>query len=132
MNKRWLIEPLDYASVARSRHEFSAWLSEHVSAANPLLEYELVFGELLTNAVRYGARPVHAEIAVRTDELSITVEDSGNCFDLNKISDAKPLAEGGRGLEIVKTLASRLSVADGPDKVCTIVATMPILAPALP
>jgi anti-sigma regulatory factor (Ser/Thr protein kinase) len=127
MNIRWWVEPQDYASVARSRHEFGAWLREHVSAANPLMEYELVFGELLTNAVRYGASPVHAEIALRPRELCITVEDWGKCFDLEKIADPKPLAEGGRGLEIVKTLAGRLSVEGGADKPCTIVATMAIL-----
>jgi anti-sigma regulatory factor (Ser/Thr protein kinase) len=128
MNKRWLVEPLDFESVARSRHEFRAWLSEHVSAANPLMEYELIFGELLTNAVRYGASPVHAMITLRPRELCITVEDWGKCFDLASLKNAKPLAEGGRGLEIVKRLAGRLSVEDGPNNPCTIVATMPILA----
>ena len=127
MQERWLI-PLDFASVARTRHEFRKWLERCVGNDQPLTEYELVFGELVTNAVRYGRAPINVEVECSEHRLKIRVEDWGGCFEIAKVRPVQPLAEGGRGLEIVKTLASNVTVDDGANHPCVVVATMDMVA----
>jgi anti-sigma regulatory factor (Ser/Thr protein kinase) len=127
MRERWLIS-LDLASVTRTRHEFRKWLERCVGNDHPLTEYELVFGELVTNAVRYGRAPINVEAECSERRLSIRVEDWGSCFEIAKARPARPLAEGGRGLDIVKALASDVTVNDGADHPCVVVATMDLVA----
>jgi len=127
MQERWLI-PLDAASVARTRHEFRKWLEGCVGTDLPLTEYELVFGELVTNAVRYGRAPINVEAEYVERRLKIRVEDWGGCFEIAKARPQAPLAEGGRGLDIVKTLASNMTVKNGADHPCVVVATMDLVA----
>jgi anti-sigma regulatory factor (Ser/Thr protein kinase) len=126
--ERWQVEPLDFLAVHRCRGRFAAWLASRVSAGNPLFEYELVFGELLTNAVRHGSRPVHVEVDIRSEQIRISVEDFGECFDLSDRRSSTTYAQSGRGLDIVKQLAAHLSVSDGPNAPCRVEARMTLLA----
>ncbi len=120
----WQVDPLDFYEVHRCRARFRAWLDSHVDERNPTLEYEVIFGELVTNAVRYGASPVHIEVEHDAVQLSISVEDSGACFDLDADRTRGSYAESGRGLDIVKRLATHLAVTDGPNNPCRIEARM--------
>jgi anti-sigma regulatory factor (Ser/Thr protein kinase) len=120
----WQVEPLDFHEVHRCRAKFSAWLASHVDKRNPIFEYEIIFGELVTNAVRYGASPVHVEVARDARELSISVEDYGTCFDLTANRGPATFAQGGRGLDIVKHLVTHLAVSNGPNHPCRVEARM--------
>lgn len=124
----WQVDPLDFYQVHRCRARFRAWLDSHVDERNPIFEYELIFGELVTNAVRYGASPVHVEVEQNADQLSISVEDFGKCFDLDADRTQTSQAEGGRGLDIVKRLATHVAVTDGHNNPCRIEARMALFA----
>ncbi len=124
----WQVDPLDFHEVHRCRASFSAWLESHVDKRNPIFEYELIFGELVTNAVRYGASPVHVEVEQNADQLSISVEDFGTCFNLEEDRTNAWYAESGRGLDIVKKLATHLAVTDGRNNPCRVEARMALVA----
>ncbi len=127
MRTHWRVEP-DSGAIHTVRHAFAEWLRQAVNGANPLLEYEIVFGELVTNAVRYGKRPVDVDVDVEPRKLTIRVEDWGECFDLSQPVHASSRSEGGRGLEIVKSLASAVRVEAGAEHPCVVVATLDVLA----
>ncbi len=84
---------------------------------------ELVFGELVTNAVRYGDEPMGVCVDLADTSLTIVVENSGECADL-EIRTPSPSAEGGRGLVIVRALVSGLKIERTPEIACRITATM--------
>jgi anti-sigma regulatory factor (Ser/Thr protein kinase) len=70
--------------------------------------------------VRYGASPVHVEVGHDADQLCISVEDFGTRFDLDADRTRALQAEGGRGLDIVKRLATHVAVTDGRNHPCRI------------
>ncbi len=91
--------------------------------------HELVFGELVTNAVRYGDEPMGVSVEVDDALLKIVVENAGSCAN-GEAFVAGAHAESGRGLSIVRALVSRLEIERTRDVACRITATMPVRAAA--
>jgi serine/threonine-protein kinase RsbW len=77
---------------------------------------ELLVSELVTNAVRHGARDVHESILVHArchdDHVRVEVCDEGPGFDPGP-DPRGPLEPGGNGLLLVETLAARWGVDPG-------------------
>ena len=65
---------------------------------------ELLVSEVVTNAVRYAARPVTLRL-LRTDVLRCEVGD--DVPQLPRLRQARATDEGGRGLYLVNRLARR-------------------------
>ncbi|GAC1307957.1 MAG: hypothetical protein NVSMB19_20940 [Vulcanimicrobiaceae bacterium] len=86
--------------------------------------HELVFGELVTNAVRYGDEPMCVFVEFDETFVKIVVENAGECASC-ELHVANSSAEGGRGLHIVRALVSRLEIERTADVPCRITATMP-------
>ena len=107
MEKRWSLKRGDFAAVGRWRKEFRTFMNEHLPA--DMVAHELVFGELVTNAVRYGEDPMSAAVTIRDGMTRIDVESGGPGFDLYECLARTPTANGGRGLHIVKNLSESLS-----------------------
>jgi anti-sigma regulatory factor (Ser/Thr protein kinase) len=126
MHERWRVSPLDFPAVHHTRHAFARWLRDNVGGDRPMIEYEIVFGELLTNAVRFGKEPIYVDLKLDAAQLSIRIEDWGDCFKREHPARALPLAEGGRGLEIVRLLAAYVRIEDGEGNPCKVVAIMPL------
>lgn len=117
---------MDYETSCAYRREFSRMLArDDRRDARVSGLPELVFGELVTNAVRYGDEPMGVCVELDEASLKITVENSGACADCMPYA-AGPNAEGGRGLLIVRALVSRLDIEVTPDVPCRITATMPV------
>lgn len=122
MIRRWQLVPRDYEGVRARRKEFRAFLIGHRAIVS-IGTFELIFGELATNAVRYGVNPMWATATVSDSTVSIDVEDSGDCFDLNcRLADG-PRTESGRGLSIVQSLADTLVVTHST-AACHVTATL--------
>ncbi|MFI9155392.1 SpoIIE family protein phosphatase [Streptomyces sp. NPDC053367] len=66
---------------------------------------ELVVSELVTNAIRYGARPIRLRLIHDTDTLICEVSDSNHTAP--HLRRAKTWDEGGRGLLLVAQLTQR-------------------------
>lgn len=126
MRNQWILRRRDYRTSSSYRREFARLLAETLgddASAQGL--YELVFGELVTNAVRYGDEPMCAWVDVDLDEgiVRIVVENAGGCAN-REPRVALPSSEGGRGLHIVRALVERLDIESTPDVACRVTATM--------
>jgi anti-sigma regulatory factor (Ser/Thr protein kinase) len=125
MIRKWALHRRDYAESCERRRAFVAFLSEHFEPTNTEV-HELVFGELVTNAVRYGDNPMSVSVAVTGDAVRIEVENSGGCFDLSRELKNAPRNTGGRGLRIVRALVDELQVEEPEDDRCRVVVRLPL------
>ncbi|MFF8190877.1 SpoIIE family protein phosphatase [Streptomyces bobili] len=96
--------PADPSLVAPIRKQavdqLARWeLSEHSFTA------ELVVSELVTNAIRYGARPIRLRLI--HDATTLICEVSDNSHTAPHLRRAKTFDEGGRGLLLVAQLTQR-------------------------
>jgi anti-sigma regulatory factor (Ser/Thr protein kinase) len=73
---------------------------------------ELLVSELVTNAVQHGRGPIEVRL-LRGTSLIIEVADSSLAPPLIRMPDT--LAETGRGLQLIKSLAQRWGVRRGTD-----------------
>lgn len=85
-------------------------------------DVRVILSELLQNAIQHGCtlqqQKVYMNVRISDrDMLSITIQDNGNGFDVLKVLEGEQkrqpcsryeLAEGGRGLQIVKSLSDEL------------------------
>lgn len=75
---------------------------------------ELVFGELIGNAVRHTAGKVTVRLDWRTTYPELTVLDSGEGFDFEAHLPDDVLSEAGRGLFLVNALTREFEVKKAP------------------
>ncbi|WP_254400986.1 SpoIIE family protein phosphatase [Streptomyces sp. AC555_RSS877] len=98
----WLLEPED-AAPGRARRlvrrALERWGLEELSDS-----VELLVSEVVTNAVRYAARPVTLRL-LRTEVLRCEVGD--DVPQLPRVRQARPIEEAGRGLYVVNQLSRR-------------------------
>lgn len=85
-------------------------------AGDALLDFVLAIQELMTNAVRHGGGWGRVRLRRVEDRLVCTVTDHGAGFptqpDLSALPDV--VAEGGRGLFLVRRLTHSMRVSSGP------------------
>ncbi|MFF0750538.1 SpoIIE family protein phosphatase [Streptomyces sp. NPDC004267] len=100
----WDIDP-DPAKVAGARASSHAQLERWGLGA---LDFavELIVSELVTNAIRYGAPPVHLRL-LRDKDRALICEVSDGRETSPHLRRARPDEEGGRGLFLVAQLADR-------------------------
>lgn len=90
------------------------------------LRCELALAEAFTNAVRHAHEgqssevPIDIEVAILDDCIEMRVWDRGPGFDLEKkltqmVSNEENETGGGRGLQLMKSIADRLSYARTTD-----------------
>ncbi|MFI8947165.1 SpoIIE family protein phosphatase [Streptomyces sp. NPDC053750] len=95
--------PADPAAVSRVRAEatrqLAAWGLDDIA-----FTAELVLSELITNAIRYGAEPIHVRL-LRDRSLICEVSDGSSTAP--HLRYAATTDEGGRGLFLVAQLAER-------------------------
>ena len=103
----WHFESDDAGSAADARFAFSSHLRRRASSAELLEKAELVFGELVGNVVRHAPGPIEIELLWRDGEPFLIVRDRGPQFDIGDFSLPRdPLAEGGRGMFLIRCYAS--------------------------
>lgn len=121
MTRHWSIAKGDQREAERARHEFCADLT---GSADGLFDAELIFGELVANAVKCARSSVSVELVIKRN-TTLRVTDDGDCFDLDSIGPKPYYSVGGRGLYIVQSLARRLTVNLADDK-CEVTAVLPL------
>jgi anti-sigma regulatory factor (Ser/Thr protein kinase) len=105
----WTIAVGDHAAAYKARREFAEQLRSVPWKRADYASSELIFGELVHNAVRHAAAEVHVELYV-DDAVRLRVRDDGPGFRVDDTKPAPPHAETGRGLGIVRAVARDLSV----------------------
>lgn len=86
--------------------------SEHLQLSGMSDEVTLVVSEMVTNAVRHAAPPVHLEVETTDDEVLVAVCDGSPVPPAMR--DADEEAEGGRGMALVDLLAAEHGVRAQP------------------
>lgn len=126
--RAWRIPRGDFAAASAARQEFAAYLHVQAIDTSKLDDAELIFGEIVSNAVRCARSSVEVELSGGS-WATLRVIDDGDCFDESRIAPCSPQAEGGRGLYIAKTLARAFSLSIAYGK-CIVAVILPVRVPA--
>ncbi|NYV76599.1 SpoIIE family protein phosphatase [Streptomyces sp. UH6] len=115
--------PADPALVAAIRKQAVKQV-EHWGLEEATFTAELVVSELVTNAIRYGARPIRLRLIHGASTLICEVSDTSHTAP--HLRRARTFDEGGRGLLLVAQLTQRWGTRHTPDGK-TIWAELPLL-----
>jgi len=124
--RSWTFDSADAVTAQRARADFAALLAERGVQSDDLFTAELIFGELLSNVVRYA--PGGIEVVLDwSDASAATLHflDRGHGFILMPRLPSDMLSERGRGLFLVWTLSEEFNVtkrADGGSHVRVVLA----------
>ena len=86
--------------------------SEHLQLQGLSDDVALVVSEMVTNAVRHAAPPVHVEVETTDDEVLVAVCDGSPVLPVRREADEE--AEGGRGMLLVDLLTADHGVRPQP------------------
>jgi len=118
---RWILMPGDLASVPLLRHRIMVLLDRRAPRGQDLWSAELVVAELLSNAALHASTPTtvalrwtadHPLLSLTGDQAASTRllgDEQGN--DQSEAAHPPAMADGGRGLYLVTSLALGISVA---------------------
>ena len=113
--ERWRFDAGDVSTATRARRAFCASLRSRGIAAKMLPNAELIFGELIGNAIRHAPGIVDVVVDYSTDQPVLHVLDRGVGFRHISRLPADPLSESGRGLFIISSVAEDFTVTLRPD-----------------
>jgi anti-sigma regulatory factor (Ser/Thr protein kinase) len=122
--REWRIGRGDLKGAAAARRDFSRYLRAKPGGEDEHYDAALIFGELVSNAVKCARTSVSVELT-ENGWTELRVTDDGDCFDTLNIRPQPLEAQSGRGLYIVNLLARRLDITRG-DRCCEVRAVLPI------
>jgi signal transduction histidine kinase len=127
-NESWSVERSDFLAAAKARAAFRACLGRIGAPGADIDGAEIIFGELLTNALRYSGSAATAELNCRNARFVLEVRDAGCGFDPEEVASGVRLgdADGGRGLSIARQLSGALEVTASKAG-CRVVAALPVV-----
>jgi anti-sigma regulatory factor (Ser/Thr protein kinase) len=111
---RWPFEVDDRAAATRARGEMVAALERRGVAELDRTIAELVYAELIGNVKRYAPGQIDVALDLSGEYAVLHVVDTGPGFQHNARLPADALAENGRGLFIVATIAEEFAVTRCP------------------
>ena len=113
--RSWTFDARDGRAAGKARRELVAALDRRgINRADRTIS-ELVYAELVGNAKRYAPGTVDVALDLSGDTGVLHVVDHGGGFQHNARLPADALAESGRGLFIVSTIAEEFAVTRCPD-----------------
>jgi anti-sigma regulatory factor (Ser/Thr protein kinase) len=119
----WVCTASDNDSARRARREFVRQITRwHVPRA-AVQESELIFGELIGNAIRHAGGNVRVRLRLDGNQPVLCVTDRA-ARALMDVPDRGPESETGRGLQIVRALARRVWIERG-QRTKTVCAALP-------
>ncbi len=113
--ERWTFDAGDMSTATRARRAFCASLQSRGIPSDMLPNAELIFGELIGNAIRHAPGMVDVVVDYSTDQPVLHVLDRGAGFRHISRLPADPLSESGRGLFIISSVAEDFTVTLRPD-----------------
>jgi anti-sigma regulatory factor (Ser/Thr protein kinase) len=123
---RWEFDSRDARAASLARREFVAVLRREAAPASDVHAAEIVFGELVGNAVRHAPGPIRVALCWKGTSPVLCVRDSGDRFEVERRLPDDPLSEGRRGLYLALRLARRLTVQRIPGDGKIVLAILPV------
>ncbi len=124
---KWRFESAEASCAYDARHDLLAYLTSRADGQSDLGAAAMVFGELVGNVVRHAPGPIAIELFWEQGTAVLRVRDAGPGFDWDGVvSLPDPMAESGRGLYIVHTLAHTMKVSRPPGGGTEVTAWLPI------
>ena len=124
---RWSFESQDAAGAYNARSDLVAHLEIYASDDSDVAAAALVFGELVGNVVRHAPGPISIDLCWQEGVAILHVRDQGPGFDWSGHPQLpNVLAESGRGLFIVQTVARSLHVRRLPTRGTEAIAMLPV------
>ncbi|MFD5033094.1 ATP-binding protein [Streptomyces sp. NPDC058220] len=117
--------PQSETSARWARHLTTAYLSHgcgETVSADRVDDATLVVSELVTNATRHGRSSCRLQLSVRDGRVTVEVHDNSPVQPRLRPMDA--MAEGGRGIAMVRELSRRFAVLGGPGRGKTVQAVL--------
>jgi anti-sigma regulatory factor (Ser/Thr protein kinase) len=109
---RWRFESDEASHAYDARRDLLGYLASRADGQSDLGAAAMIFGELVGNVVRHAPGPIAIELYWDRGVAVLRVRDSGPGFEWSGlVSLPEPMAESGRGLYIVYTLAQTMKVA---------------------
>jgi PAS domain S-box-containing protein len=109
----WSFASDDGRAAVLVRHEVGALLAAWSSDGARAYVGELVFGEVISNVVRHAPGLAEVELSTTPRGVEMSVADRGEGFTAQPLA-AAPLAESGRGLQLVRALADEVTIGTNP------------------
>ena len=110
----WIFQTSDEICAQRARREFVALLRSRGRKAH-YYDEEIIFGELLGNVARHSPGPVNIWVDWEDGDAILYVHDYGPAFYPRR-ENASIDIEHGRGLALVRALASEVQINRVPIK----------------
>lgn len=107
------------------RRDFVHFLRTYATPRSDFEGAELIFGELLANAITYAPGTIDVSVDWQRDRAVLTIMDAGKGFTPCVKDSSDPLCEGGRGLQIVSALSPKV-VIDSKSSGTQISAMLPV------
>ena len=128
LERTWRFHSSDAYTAHASRHEIMAYLRRMASDPDQVFTAELIVGEILANTVEHAPGLVEVHMDWTGEKPILTIRDTGP--GLNALAGRLPedvLAEGGRGLFLIRTLAEDASVRPSPGYGTELRALLPVV-----
>jgi anti-sigma regulatory factor (Ser/Thr protein kinase) len=111
---RWTFDSSDARAGRRARHELANVLGERGLSYEHRMTAELIFGEVLSNAVRYAPGEVDMVLDCERESAVLHVLDRGTGFIVIPRLPSDLMSETGRGLFLISALAEEFNVTKRP------------------
>lgn len=125
-SKRWAFDARDAMSAHGARSSFLAALRAEGDRDGDYIGSEVIFGELIGNVVRHAPGPIDVTLDWSEPEPVLHVIDRGPGFTREPQLPADVLAESGRGLFIIDTLAKTFRAVPIPGRGTHAIVRLPV------
>ncbi len=124
----WTFEAPDASAALLARPAYRAYLRARADGErSDLAGAELIYAELVANVVRHAPGPIRIIVAWQQDgRATLCVRDSGSGYNPAAAISRDELAESGRGLIIVASIAKRMFVSRFDDG-AAVTAVLPVV-----
>jgi anti-sigma regulatory factor (Ser/Thr protein kinase) len=112
-NPGWKFDAEEAKHAHRRRPEFIRHLREHASSGSDFAAAEIIYGELVSNVVRYANGRISIVLEWELAFAVLRVRDFGKGFE-HDFHLPHSASESGRGLFIVHKLARKLEIEARP------------------
>lgn len=127
LEKVWRFHSSSAHTAQASRREVMSYLRTMAPTAENLFEVELIIGELFANTVQHAPGLVEVRVEWSNERPELTVRDTGPGLEF--LAGRLPenvLSENGRGLFLLKTLATGVTVRSRPGYGTELRAVLPV------